>query len=200
VLINTSLAPLTFNDAQHHPSGITLDLLKQIGLRTGLHFNPIESTSAYAMVERLKRGDALMIGALGYGAERVKQLRFTRPYLVSPRVLVTRSDQASPVQAMASNGQRIALVRGSPQRAMLQQRYPQASLIEVDNPLGLMEAVVNGNADAALSNQINAAYYISHVFKDRLRIASVLDDQPAIAALPSPPTSPSCKPFSTRRC
>ncbi|NWL06010.1 transporter substrate-binding domain-containing protein [Pseudomonas hunanensis] len=182
VLINTSLAPLTFNDAQHHPSGITLDLLKQIGLRTGLHFNPIESTSAYAMVERLKRGDALMIGALGYGAERVKQLRFTRPYLVSPRVLVTRSDQASPVQAMASNGQRIALVRGSPQRAMLQQRYPQASLIEVDNPLGLMEAVVNGNADAALSNQINAAYYISHVFKGRLRIASVLDDQPAIAA------------------
>lgn len=182
VLINTSLAPLTFNDAQHHPSGITLDLLKQIGLRTGLHFNPIESTSAFAMVERLKRGDALMIGALGYGAERVKQLRFTRPYLVSPRVLVTRSDQASPVQAMASNGQRIALVRGSPQRAMLQQRYPQASLIEVDNPLGLMEAVVNGNADAALSNQINAAYYISHVFKGRLRIASVLDDQPAIAA------------------
>ncbi|MEN5140761.1 transporter substrate-binding domain-containing protein [Pseudomonas juntendi] len=182
VLVNTSLAPLTFNDAKHHPSGITLDLLKQIALRTGLQFKPVESTSASAMVERLRKGDAMMIGALGYSADRLKQLRYTRPYLISPRVLVTRSDHPSPAQTKALDGQRIALVRGSPQRAALQQRYPQARLVEVDNPLGLMEAVANDRADVALSSHINAAYYINHVFKDRLRIASVLDDEPAIAA------------------
>ncbi|RFP98553.1 response regulator [Pseudomonas putida] len=182
VLVNTSLAPLTFNDTQHRPNGITLDLLKQISLRTGLHFKPVESPSAQAMVERLARGDAQMIGALGYSTDRSKKLRFTRPYLVSPRVLVTRGDNALPAQAMVLDGQRIALVRGSPQRAVLQQRYPKARMVEVDNPLGLMEAVANGAADVALSSHINAAYYISHVFKDRLRIASVLDDDPAIAA------------------
>lgn len=95
VLVNTSLAPLTFNDAEHRPTGITLDLLKQISLRTGLHFSAVESDSAQAMVERLARGDAQMIGALGYGADRAKQLRYTRPYLVSPRVLVARSDSTS---------------------------------------------------------------------------------------------------------
>jgi two-component system sensor histidine kinase EvgS len=182
VLVNTSLAPLTFNDAEHRPTGITLDLLKQISLRTGLQFRPVASDSAQAMLERLARGDAQMIGALGYGADRSKQLRYTRPYLVSPRVLVTRSDSTYPAQAKALDGQRIALVRGSPQRALLQQRYPQARLVEVDNPLGLMEAVASGAADVALSSQINAAYYISHVFKGRLRIATVLDDGPAIAA------------------
>ena len=182
VLINTSLAPLTFNDPQNHPSGITLDLLKQISLRTGLRFKPVESPSAHTMIERLMRGDAQMIGALGYGADRSKQLRYTRPYLVSPRVLVTRNEPAPPTQANTLQGQRIALVRGSPQRAMLQRRYPQATLVEVDNPLGLMEAVANGDADVALSSHINAAYYISHVFKDRLRITSVLDDDPAVAA------------------
>jgi len=182
VLVNTSLAPLTFNDTQHRPSGITLELLKQISLRTGLHFKPVESPSAQAMIERLARGDAQMIGALGYSADRSKKMRYTRPYLVSPRVLVTRGDNASPAQAMQLDGQRIAVVRGSPQRAVLQQRYPQAKMVEVDNPLGLMEAVANGAADVALSSHINAAYYISHVFKDRLRIASVLDDDPAIAA------------------
>ncbi|WP_049277851.1 transporter substrate-binding domain-containing protein, partial [Pseudomonas putida] len=182
VLVNTSLAPLTFNDAEHRPTGITLDLLKHISLRTGLHFSAVESDSAQAMVERLARGDAQMIGALGYGADRAKQLRYTRPYLVSPRVLVARSDSTFPAQAKALDGQRIAVVRGSPQRALLQQRYPQARLVEVDNPLGLMEAVAGGAADVALSSHINAAYYISHVFKGRLRIASVLDDDPAIAA------------------
>ncbi|EKT4561342.1 transporter substrate-binding domain-containing protein [Pseudomonas putida] len=182
VLVNTSLAPLTFNDAEHRPTGITLDLLKQISLRTGLQFRPVESDSAQAMVERLVRGDAHMIGALGYGAERSKQLRYTRPYLVSPRVLVTRSDSTYPAQTKTLDGQRIALVRGSPQRALLQQRYPQARLVEVDNPLGLMEALAGGAADVALASHINAAYYISHVFKGRLRIASVLDEDPAIAA------------------
>ena len=182
VLVNTSLAPLTFNDAEHRPSGITLDLLKQISLRTGLQFRPVESDSAHSMVERLTRGDAQMIGALGYGAERSKLLRYTRPYLVSPRVLITRSDSTYPAQAKALDGQRIAVVRGSPLRALLQQRYPQARLIEVDNPLGLMEAVAGGGADVALGNYINASYYIRHVFKGRLRIANVLDDDPAIAA------------------
>lgn len=182
VLVNTALAPLTFNDARQRPSGITLDLLKQISLRTGLHFQPLESPSAQAMVERLARGDAQMIGALGYGADRSRQLRYTRPYLVSPRVLVTRSDNPASAQASALDGQRIALVRGSPQRAVLQQRYPQAKLVEVDNPLGVMEAVANGTADVALSSHINAAYYINHVFENRLRIASVIDDEPAVAA------------------
>lgn len=125
VLVNTSLAPLTFNDTQNHPSGITLDLLKQISPRTGLRFKPVESPSAHAMIERLMHGDAQMIGALGYGADRSKQLRYTRPYLVSPRVLVTRNKPASPTQANTLQGQRIALVRGSPQRAMLQRRYPR---------------------------------------------------------------------------
>ncbi|HHJ1297225.1 TPA: transporter substrate-binding domain-containing protein [Pseudomonas sp. H2] len=182
VLVNTSLAPLTFNDAQHRASGITLELLKQISLRTGLQFKPLESQSAQAMLERLGRGEAHMIGALGYGTERARQLRFTRPYLVSPRVLVTRNDATSPAQAKALDGQRIALVRGSPQRAELKRRYPRAKVVEVDNPLGLMEAVANGAADVALSNHINATYYINHVFKNQLRIASVLDDSPAIAA------------------
>lgn len=182
VLVNTSLAPLTFNDTQHRPSGITLDLLKQISLRTGLRFKPVESPSAQTMIEQLVRGDAQMIGALGYGADRSKQLRYTRPYLVSPRVLVSRSDTPPAVVASALRDQRIALIRGSPQQALLQRRYPQAKVVEVDTPLGLMEAVANGNADVALSSHINAAYYINHVFKDRLRIASVLDDDPAVAA------------------
>ncbi|MGX1022065.1 two-component system sensor histidine kinase EvgS [Pseudomonas sp. Y3 TE3536] len=190
VLVNTSLAPLTFNDAQHRTNGITLELLKQISLRTGLHFKPIESQSAQAMIERLARGDAQMIGALGYGTERAKQLRFTRPYLVSPRVLVTRNDATSSAQAKALDGQRVALVRGSPQRAELQRRFPRAKVVEVDNPLGLMEAVASGAADVALSNYINATYYINHVFKDQLRIASVLDDSPAIAAFAVAPDQP----------
>ncbi|MFK0310638.1 transporter substrate-binding domain-containing protein [Pseudomonas sp. NPDC090233] len=190
VLIDTALAPLTFNDNQQRASGITIDLLEQITLRTGLQFKLIERTAVQTMVEQVARGEAQMIGALGYGAERAKQLRYTRPYLVSPRVLVTRSQAAWPLQARSLDGQRIALLRGSPLRDDVQRHYPQATVVEVNNPLSLMEAVANGEADVAYSSHINAAYYINHVFKDKLRIASVLGDDPAVAAFAVAPDQP----------
>ncbi|WP_449432847.1 transporter substrate-binding domain-containing protein [Pseudomonas putida] len=190
VLVNTALAPLTFNDSQLRSSGITLDVLKQISLRTGLQFKFIERDSVQSMVDQVAQGKAQMIGALGYGAERAKRLRFTRPYLVSPRVVVTRSNMPWPAQSRALDGRRVALLRGSPQRAQVERQYPQAKVVEVDNSLGLMEAVANGTADVALSNHINATYYINHVFPGKLRIASVLGDDPAIAAFAVAPGLP----------
>ncbi|MFJ4157478.1 transporter substrate-binding domain-containing protein [Pseudomonas sp. NPDC089752] len=190
VLMDPALAPLTFNDAQQRPSGITIELLKQITLRTGLQFKLIERNAVQTMVEQVARSEAYMIGALGYGAERARHVRYTRPYLVSPRVLVTRSQATWPLQTTGMDGQRIALLRGSPQRADVQRQYPLAKIIEVNNPLGLMEAVANGDADVAFSSHINATYYINHVFQGQLRIASVLGDDPAIAAFAVAPDQP----------
>lgn len=190
VLVDTALAPLTFNDAQQHVNGITVDLLKQITLRTGLQFKFIEQDTVQEMVEKVTHGKAQMIGALGYGTERATRLRYTRPYLVSPRVWVTRNQGPSSLQAKNLDGQRIALLHGSHLRAEVLRRFPQATLVMVNNPLGLMEAVANGDADAAYSSYINASYYINQVFKGRLRIASVMDDEPAVAAFAVAPDQP----------
>lgn len=182
VLVTPSLAPLTFNDAEQRPSGIAPDLLKQISLRTGLDFQISEVDAVQEMVDQLLRGEAQMIGAIGYGSERAARLRFTRPYLVSPRVLVTRAGNPASTPAALIDNRRIAVVRGSPQGALVQRQHPQAKLVEVDSPLGLMEAVANGEAEVALSNHINARYYIDHVFNHRLRIAALFGEEPAMAA------------------
>lgn len=190
VLVNPSLAPLTFNDAQQHPTGITLDLLKRIRLQTGLRFEIVEVGSIQEMVDQVAKGQAQMIGALGYGAERAKRLRFTRPYVVSPRVLVTRRDTPWTGAPTTLDGLRVALLRGSPQREALQRQYPLARLVEVETHLELMESVANGEADVALSSQINAGYYINHVFNKGLRIAGLQSDDPAIAAFAIAPDLP----------
>lgn len=190
VLVDTALAPLTFNDAQQQVNGITVDLLKQITLRTGLQFKLIEQDTVQRMVDKVALGKAQMIGALGYGTERAARLRYTRPYLVSPRVLVTRSQVPSSHRFRSLNGQRIALLRGSHLREDVMRRYPQAKLVLVNNSLGLMEAVANGDADVAYSSQINASYYINQVFKGQLHIARVLEDEPAVAAFAVAPDQP----------
>ncbi|CAM4010379.1 Virulence sensor protein BvgS [Pseudomonas reidholzensis] len=190
VLITPSLAPLTFNDAQQRPRGLTLDLLKQISLRTGLEFQVHEVEAVQAMVEQLSRGEAQMIGAIGYGAERAERLHYSRPYLVSPRVMVTRADAPPTPSGALLDGRKVAVIRGSPQRAALLRQHPQARLVEVASPLGLMEALANGEADVALSSHINASYYINHVFPNTLRIAGLYGEEPAMAAFATAPDQP----------
>ncbi|AIR91129.1 transporter substrate-binding domain-containing protein [Pseudomonas cremoricolorata] len=189
VLVTDTLAPLTFSDANQQPRGATLDLLEQIGLRTGLRFQIVQRDSVQAMVEQLVRGDAEIIGALGYGSQRAARLRYTRPYLVSPRVLITRTDEPPP-DLNQMRHLRVAVLSGSPLRDSLRQRYGAIQFVEVPNPLRMMEAVANGEADIAFSSQVNATYYITHVFKNVLQIASVLDEEPAVAAFGVAPQLP----------
>lgn len=181
VVITPSLAPLTFHDDEQNLRGVTADLLERISLRTGLHFQILHSDSVPAMIELVEQGKADMIGALGHGSEREKRLRFTRPYLVSPRVLVTRTqetlDPAAPL-----NGKRLAIIRDYPSKARLLEQYPGLRLVEVGNPLQLMEAVAQNQADAALSSMINATYFTTRLFNGRLHVASLHGQDPATAA------------------
>ncbi|MHC6225467.1 transporter substrate-binding domain-containing protein [Pseudomonas sp. X10] len=181
VMITPSLAPLTFNDEQQKLRGITADVLEQISLRTGLRFQILQSDSVQAMIEQVSEGKADVVGALGYGQEREERLLYTRPYLVSPRVLVTRATQTldSPAQLA---GKRLAIIRSYPLKARLLEQYPDLRLVEVDNPLQLMEAVTQDKADVALSSMINATYFISRLFKEQLQVASLYGDEPATAA------------------
>ena len=182
VAINKYFAPLTFLDDKQQFRGITADLLEQITLRTGLSFQIVEAESVPAMIALVEKGQADLVGTLPYGAERARTLDFTRPYLTTPRVLVTAARANAPDTPEALHGKRLALIRGAPFTERMRQEHPGIELIEVDDPLALMEYVAQGRADAAISSQINAAYFISRLFKDRLRIAALLDDNPATAA------------------
>nr|WP_255263394.1 transporter substrate-binding domain-containing protein [Pseudomonas aegrilactucae] len=190
VVINKYFAPLSFFDANQQFRGITADVLQQISLRSGLTFQVIESDSVPAMINLVESGEADMVGALNYGIERARTLDFTRPYLANPRVLVTGMRDTAIRHPDQLNGKRLAVIRSTPVSAELRRRYPDIKLIEVDDPLALMEYVAQGRADAALSSQINAAYFISRMFKDRLRIATLLDDTPALAAFATLRESP----------
>ncbi|PWB33880.1 histidine kinase [Pseudomonas sp. SDI] len=182
VVVNKYFAPLSFFDEGHRFRGVMADLLEQVSLRTGLAFKVIESASVPDMIAQVENGQADIVGALQYGPQRARSLAFTRPYFANPRVLVTGLRDNAVHSPSELNGKRLALIRATPVASELRRRYPQIVLIELDDPLALMEYVAQGRADVALSSLINANYYISHVFKDRLRIAAPLDDTPALAA------------------
>ena len=81
-----------------------------------------------------------------------------------------------------TEGKRLALLRGHPLKSELQAQVAPMALVEVDDPLTLMEYVVAGKVDAALASQLNAAYFASRMFKGHLRIATLLSDEPGTTA------------------
>ena len=179
VLLNPNLAPITFNDRDGNPGGITVEVLKQIGLRTGLRFVIHERDSVPAMIDEVARGEADMAGAVDYGPRRLARVLYTRPYLSAPRVMVMRTQAHRPATL---DQQRVALVQDASQHTDLIARYPQAQVVPVDNALAMLEAVANGKADVALMSHTAAQYYLTHVFKDRLRIVGLQDEAPVVAA------------------
>ncbi|QVM94472.1 transporter substrate-binding domain-containing protein [Pseudomonas sp. SORT22] len=178
VLVNKYFAPLNFYDDQQQVRGITADVLEQISLRTGLKFEFVEADAGAAAITLLQQGKADLAGTLVYSPDRARQVNFTRPYLVDPWVLVSRVDSDDGQTPEQLQGKRLAVIRDSPLKPQLRERYPSLTLIEVDNPLALMEALAQKRVDLVLSSRINAAYFISRLFKDRLRIASLYGDQP----------------------
>lgn len=191
VLMTPTLPPLALEDEDRRLNGMTIDLLAHIGRRTGLRFEVEARDSVQTMVEQVARGEAELIGALGYGDDRASRLLYTRPYLVSPRVLVTRTGTALSEPTLV--GHRVALLRGSPLKDALLARYPGTRVVEVENPLRMFEAVATGKADVTLSSQVNASYLIGRLFKGRLQIASLYGDEPATAAFAVGPTQPTLR-------
>jgi two-component system sensor histidine kinase EvgS len=182
VVINDSYAPLTFFDDDERFRGITADVLEQISLRTGLKFDVSTARSVQAMIDRVRSGKADMIGALGRSTARLQDLSFTRPYLANSYVLVSSNRSDSPDSIEQLQGKRLAVIRGTPFTQYLQQHDPLVQLVEAEDALEVMEMVVRDQADAAVNTQISANYFISRLFKDRLRIVSTLGNMPATSA------------------
>jgi len=174
VAIDESFLPLSFFDQDGQFRGVSADVLAKVALRTGLKFDIRRAENVAQMVEQIRSGEADLLMTLTPSTEREGSLRFTRPYLNTPFVLVSRSGQDNPGTLDDMKGKRLALIEGSPVRDLLVERYPNITLVSAKNAQQAMALVANGEADATVNALIAARYMISRQYRDRLRITSTV--------------------------
>ena len=179
VAINDQYLPLSFMDEQGVFKGLSADILFNISARTGIEFEAVQAHSVEDMIERVRKGDADVVGALTPSSAREEQLRFSRPFLTTPFVLVTSITPGSPFTLDQMAGKRVALVRGNVLRDFVLHTYPQVQVVEVENAAQAMDMVVEGKADAAINALVSARYMISRHYSDQLHITSTVGTQPA---------------------
>nr|WP_256214660.1 transporter substrate-binding domain-containing protein [Pseudomonas sp. H1h] len=179
VAIDDSFLPLSFYGQDGEFRGISADVLAKVALRTGLKFDVQRAQSVSELVEQIRDNRADLLITLTPSAEREGTLRFTRPYLSMPFVLVSRIGADSPGTLDDMAGKRLALIRGNPLREMLVADYPRVTLVDAENAQQAMTLVANGQADAAVNSLITARYMISRQYRERLRITSTVGTQSA---------------------
>lgn len=185
VVIDENFLPLTFRDEQGHFRGISADVLARISLRTGLKFDIQRGKSMYDLIEQIKSGQADMLAAttVSAGPDDDDMLRFTRPYLTNPFVLVTTLKAKAPLTLDQMEGKRLALVRGNVLHPYLQETFPGVQRVPADNVPEAMAMVAAGTVDGAVNSLISARYMISRQYRDRLQITSTVGTLPARIAL-----------------
>ncbi len=178
VLMDPRFVPVSYRDDQGRFAGVAADVLHQIARRTGLAIEVIESTSLARMSEMIERGEADLIAAMIPSPERQTRLAFSRGYLSSSPVLVTREGGREPVSLEQSAGKRVVLVEGSLLHEWLQEHYPSIDRLRAASSAEALAMLDRGQADAAVLPLIAARYMIARQYRGRLRVSAALPVAP----------------------
>lgn len=180
VVVNEAFAPLTFFDSDGNFRGVTADLLELIRLRTGLRFDIRRSRNDDEMIEQIKDNQADVIAALLPSHQRQTTLNFTRPFLETSYVLLTRKEANSPSNLSHLQGKRLAIARGNPLTGYLRNEFPQVKLIETRDGFSAAQMLAEGQVEGAVNSLITANYYISsQLFERSLQISTTVGTEQA---------------------
>jgi two-component system sensor histidine kinase EvgS len=164
--------PFTFIDEKQRVAGLSVELLNLISQRTGMRFNykPIQSLSNMRDALVNKR-DALLVVS-DAASQQSEHIRYTRAYIYSPWVVMTRSDTNwHSFDEMA--GKRIGIYERSYYRHDLRRRWPETEFMENAISIDSLGQLQDKQVDGFIVPYESAQYLLNNHFNDRFKVAFV---------------------------
>ncbi|NQT68042.1 MAG: transporter substrate-binding domain-containing protein [Desulfobacteraceae bacterium] len=155
-------------------TGIAIDYLNLVAQRAGVTFEFIPGTRPWqkALESLMNSQGPDLMTSLSPIAERKPYMNFSAPYIVSPRVIFTRTDAEFVSGIDDLKGRTLAVLHGTLVHKRIEVEYPDIGLLLYDTDLKSIEAVSTGKADAYIGNLINASYEIMHRGLANLKVAA----------------------------
>ncbi|WP_460136925.1 transporter substrate-binding domain-containing protein [Pseudomonas sp. S1_E04] len=179
VAVLDKFVPLSFFNERGQFEGVSAEVLSRISLRTGLKFDVQRDSSLPRQIDDTSAGRVDMLAVVTPSIERSEKIRFTRPYLSNPYVLVVRAGDERLVTLEDMAGKRLSFIRGNSLAAQIARDYPSVGFVDVEDPEQAMEFVAKGSVDATVISLISARYMIARQYRNRLRITSTVGTEPA---------------------
>lgn len=164
--------PFTFLDGKQRVAGLSVDLLNLISQRTGIRFHYNEIHRLSAMRDALVSQRNSLIVVSDGASKQNPQIQYTRSYLYSPWVVMTRSDSNwRSFDEMA--GKRIGIYERSYYRFDLRRRWPEIDFNENAVSIDSLGQLQDKQVDGFIVPYESAQYLLNNHFNDRFKVAFV---------------------------
>ncbi len=146
--VDAGYAPYAFIDAQGQPAGVSSEITARVAQRLGVRLELVPDLSWPEILDGARQRTLDLITTAAKRPEREEYLNFTRDYLPTPLVVMTRTDTPRLRNLAQLNGRSVALVTRYSSSALAMERYPEMRVLAVDTPLEGLQAVSDGRAEA----------------------------------------------------
>ena len=173
VVPNWDIAPLSVVSEDHQPAGIEAELLQLISERTGVKFVYPEPFAA--------RDSNIVALHLAYlePEQPDAALIYSRPYIVTPWVLVQEDNGVPSLSLSQLQEREFALEKQNPMRTWIEEHYPGIKIRQVENAQQAFELLAKGRVDAIIQPKLIADYQINNHYAGHLKISRIVGDKPA---------------------
>jgi len=154
--------------------GIAIDMLNAVSERTGIRFDFIVRSPAFAedLAGLVKHEGPDLLPSLQKTAEREKTILFTRAYLSSPRFIFTRDDVPFVATIERLSGKTVAVEEGFLVQTWLARGYPAIHLLPCASSKDALSAVASGRAFAYIGPLRATASMINRYGLQNLKAAT----------------------------
>ena len=173
VVPNWDIAPLSVVNDDHQPAGIEAELLQLISERTGVKF-------VYPQPFAAKDNNIVALQLAQLEPEKPDaHLIYSRPYIVTPWVLVQKIHGAPTFSLSQLQERELAIEKHSPMRSWIKQHYSGNKIRLVENAQQAFELLAKGEVDAIIQPKLIADYQLNNNYAGHLKISRTLGDKPA---------------------
>lgn len=165
--------PIEFLDKQGVYRGIAADFIHLLETKLPLKFEIIPLKNWDEVVKQAKNRQIDMFGAAVPTPERLKYMRFTKPYVEFPAVVLVRDSATDFPNLSELKGKSVAVVSNYADHEYMLRAYPDIPLEVMPDISSGLRQVSFGKIDAMVLNIASAAYYIQ---KDGINNLQVTQD------------------------
>ena len=167
----TRYAPFSFIDAQGRISGLSVEYIRLLEQKLGIRFQIVAPDSLAVNLEKVRTGEVDLLTSVMKTPERSGYLLFTKPYLVTPAVIIVRTDYRGAASLDRMKEARIAVGADYAVAAFLRNQYPFLTLVPVMDDRTALRMLSFGEVDAAVVDMASASHIIQAEGIGSLRVA-----------------------------
>ena len=167
-------APFEYKNSLGHHSGISANILEMISIKTGIEFQPIETTSWLEATQLIRNRTSDMATFIIETKERKAHLNFSKKVLYKvPVVYLTSNEDTTIYENIQTEfkNKNIGFVQGRAISKKMKEKYPDFTYVDLESIEDGIDQMKIGAIDMIALNMATAKYYIKVLGHNNLHIA-----------------------------